>query len=501
MDGFEHLLFRIRRAEITTEPEAYQTRKILAQQQCKLEQLSGKLKEATVTLAKLVAEEAEVKRIHDACRSLLSPIRRLPPELLGIIFVYCLPGVLFVRPTKSEAPLLLTRICASWRAIAFSIPELWSSLNVVYHITGRGKDRSKFIDNVIAPSMGCWLSRSGSLPLSISIDGIAMKQSILDVLFRHSAHCRRLQLKSVQPCPGLRIPDGHFLILEQLHLHGIVQTGYFMSSFASAPKLYEVSWEDGPHSDGPAPPLSLPWAQLKRLTLGSNGIMFTSMEMLLDILTMCPLLEHTSIAFKGINFVPPRSQILLPHLSSLVLRAIHTSDNYTPIFIYLTTPCLRSLTCVFGTAWPARIFSSFINRSACTLENIFLRNLSRLTQIAEYLQIVNCSVKCLTIYHSSCIITDELLDLLTPTYTTPCLCPNLEILNLIGCVSRSPGALATMVRSRLLRGKETIFQSANGAKLKKLGVSYTERDLDELRGLQKLGLTINLDTTDLGNFI
>ncbi|KAF8227324.1 hypothetical protein L208DRAFT_1366364 [Tricholoma matsutake] len=56
-----------------------------------------------------------------------------------MIFVCCLPDDSFVKPEKCQAPLLLTQICASWRAIAFSIPQLWSSLRGVYHITARVK--------------------------------------------------------------------------------------------------------------------------------------------------------------------------------------------------------------------------------------------------------------------------------------------------------------------------------------------------------------------------
>jgi hypothetical protein len=173
-------------------------------------------------------------------------------------------------------------------------------------------------------------------------------------------------------------------------------------------------------------------------------------------------------------------------------------DDYTPMFTHLVTPRLRNLTCVFGTAWPPQVFSSFIDRSACALDSLYLRHLSQLTQITEYLQIVSSSVKSLTIHDPSPIITDELLNVLTPSFLTSCLCPNLEILNLLGCVSRTQGALAAMVRSRLLCGGENPYQSAVSrvSKFKQLGILYGEGDLEELRYLRRFGLVIN--TTNSG---
>jgi hypothetical protein len=497
----EPLLCRVRRTAILSDLEARQIQEILAQQQCKLQQLSGQITEARAMLVKLLAEEAEATRTSDAYRSLLSPIRRLPLELFGIIFVCCLPDDLFVKPAKNQAPLLLTQICASWRAMALSIPELWSSLCVAYHVTGRGKGL-KDIDRTIAPSMGLWLSRSGSLPLSISIKSMVIKQSILDVLFHHSARCRRLQLKGIQFWSGLQIPNGDFPILEQLYVQSHIVP--FSSMFASAPQLHEVSWRDvlSSDSDDPSLTLSLPWAQLKRLTLIMSATrVLTSVGMLLDMFAMCPLLEYACVTFRGVDVVPPRNQILLPNLSSLALHACGPNDVYTPLFTYLTTPSLRSLTCVSGTAWPSQVFLSFINRSACALDGLYLRHLKQLTQITEYLQVVSNSVKCLVIHNQARIVTDELLNLLTPTLKTPCLCPNLEILHLVGSVSRSQGALAAMVRSRLLLD-ENAYQSANNqtAKLKKLCVLHSEGDLDELHDLQRFSLILKItyDVYDLG---
>ncbi|KAJ7772375.1 hypothetical protein B0H16DRAFT_1267312, partial [Mycena metata] len=51
------------------------------------------------------------------------PVLTLPPEVTAEIFKWCLDTDL--RLFSGAAPLLLTRICRQWRALALSTPALW----------------------------------------------------------------------------------------------------------------------------------------------------------------------------------------------------------------------------------------------------------------------------------------------------------------------------------------------------------------------------------------
>ena len=243
-----------------SESEGNQIKQIMTQQSSKLTQLSAEIIKARAALDKLLAEEAEARSTYEVCRSLLSPMRRLPLELLSAIFVWCLPDDAFIRPARRQAPLLLTQISASWRTVALSTPQLWSTLNVVCNLKSRGSTRLKEVDRIIAPSMNLWLSRTDNLPLSISIDGLPMKQSIIQILFQHSTRCRHLVLKRIQAWAYLQVPDRQFPLLKSLYVHSLVrQIRQLSSAFASAPQLDEIYWEDaGSHLD---PVLSLPWGQ------------------------------------------------------------------------------------------------------------------------------------------------------------------------------------------------------------------------------------------------
>ncbi|KAJ7124329.1 hypothetical protein C8R44DRAFT_783317 [Mycena epipterygia] len=61
--------------------------------------------------------------------SILSPIRRMPPEVLSEIFSWTLPSVGDLRRGHSgvaSSPWVLTHISGHWRAVVLSIPSLWS---------------------------------------------------------------------------------------------------------------------------------------------------------------------------------------------------------------------------------------------------------------------------------------------------------------------------------------------------------------------------------------
>ncbi|KAJ6545742.1 hypothetical protein B0H19DRAFT_955724, partial [Mycena capillaripes] len=105
-------------------------RDIIAAGQERLDALDAEirpLKVAPAELARRRDEEAEHILRH---RSVLHPIRRVPPELLGEIFALTLPNVDQEMPDWSEnipksTPWYLGHICRFWRLSAMAYPQLW----------------------------------------------------------------------------------------------------------------------------------------------------------------------------------------------------------------------------------------------------------------------------------------------------------------------------------------------------------------------------------------
>ncbi|EAU81610.1 hypothetical protein CC1G_02626 [Coprinopsis cinerea okayama7 len=140
--------------------------------------------------AALQALEAAKQRRDDLSsriekyRYLLSPIRRLPPDVLITIFRHCLPEDHNGIMSLSEAPLVLPLVCRQWREVALNDPFLWSTLHIPIPDfprlqTRRGAPSCAITDalkQIWAKRMEernraveGWLSRAKSLKLSISI--------------------------------------------------------------------------------------------------------------------------------------------------------------------------------------------------------------------------------------------------------------------------------------------------------------------------------------------
>ncbi|KAJ7138192.1 hypothetical protein C8R44DRAFT_661243, partial [Mycena epipterygia] len=96
--------------------------------------------------ASLALVEHELSRLRDQVKQLeekrasllthlakntaiLSPLRRMPPEVLGEIFAWTLPSVdALMREgfVVENSPWVLTHVSSHWRAVALSTPFLWS---------------------------------------------------------------------------------------------------------------------------------------------------------------------------------------------------------------------------------------------------------------------------------------------------------------------------------------------------------------------------------------
>ncbi|KAJ7161825.1 hypothetical protein C8R43DRAFT_991535 [Mycena crocata] len=83
------------------------------------------------SIDKLTKERDSLAAYLEAHKALLSPIRRIPLDIIQEIFIACTPAHRNCVMSAKEAPVLLGRICSSWRCISLSTPRLWSRLHIV----------------------------------------------------------------------------------------------------------------------------------------------------------------------------------------------------------------------------------------------------------------------------------------------------------------------------------------------------------------------------------
>ncbi|KAK1227778.1 hypothetical protein PQX77_009204 [Marasmius sp. AFHP31] len=288
-------------------------------------------------ISRLQARHNEVNRFIHRHRTLLSPFRRLPRDLWGDIFVQCLPDERPPARSIAEAPLLLTYVCRLWRDIALHTPRLWSALHVyISHSVFPTRN-----EDLVSRTEGVerWLSRSGSLPLTISLassdnvlswEGYSgwispteeqsfndLRASFTEMILRRSSRLKCLTLNGV--------PTGLHALLERQE-HGVF------------PLLEEVTLDPIPNLTIPYPFVTIlqrsPGLQALRANVFyigdlyqfktvSHPINLTTLTLsitnpidghsLIDTLSsMFPLLVELSITYKGLTLPGGTTNISTP---------------------------------------------------------------------------------------------------------------------------------------------------------------------------------------------
>ncbi|KAF6748513.1 hypothetical protein DFP72DRAFT_916165 [Ephemerocybe angulata] len=109
---------------------------------------------------------SELRKLEDELerhRSILSPVRKIPREVLGYIFAFLQPDEYDekVRNARGRMELVnLSLVCKLWREAAFATHELWTGLQI------KTRHSPKSFKSVEA-----WLSRSGSLARRLQYQG------------------------------------------------------------------------------------------------------------------------------------------------------------------------------------------------------------------------------------------------------------------------------------------------------------------------------------------
>ena len=183
--NYPHLDTLLRNNDIPSDAAIDEVTKLLQPLLKDCEDIDTEIQRLDALLKEQKVRRWEMQNTVDQYNIILSPVRRLPPDILHEIFRHCLPSHRNPVMISSEAPLLLTRICSSWRSIAFASPKIWSKLHIplpgdpgvstgyeVIRDEGVLNRRSKRFAQLMRSRCAIvreWLSRSGTCPLSLSI--------------------------------------------------------------------------------------------------------------------------------------------------------------------------------------------------------------------------------------------------------------------------------------------------------------------------------------------
>ncbi|KAK7436050.1 hypothetical protein VKT23_019353 [Stygiomarasmius scandens] len=343
------------------------------------------------------AAHGELKELEYELISVLSPLRRLPAEILAWIFLLSLKSRscseedsdverelreyldLFSNARRGTGPWGLSWVCSRWRAVTLSTPSLWARFSLKLPLCAPG-DR---VGNILYYDRG-----------TLSLFNTAMERAgnhLLDFVFHmpppspisNDTFKRMLQVRQkwrhvylVIPVHMWKIALEHNMHLPQLRTIGLrlLSEGDLGDVCISAPNLVRVLL-DAPN---PYQYLNMPLNRVTHLEL------YTSGSQLRNILTRATHLRylklfglytndapdtsdewmiHTSLeklALSGSAMDGISSGIKLPSLTHLTLDGFHDPRH----FIRTVADSLQSLTihaCIYPADDAERLFSTALN--------------------------------------------------------------------------------------------------------------------------------------------
>lgn len=314
--------------------------------------LQSQIHNLNAALAQSLQKRNDAKLHALQHRCILSPIRRVPPELISEIFDLVCGG-----EAGKRLPWYLGHISRSWRHTALSLGHLWSSVTVDLRLSKT---------DVLLASMEEQLRRAARVPLDVHFPHVYtnMDAPLLDLILRHSNRWGSLCLSRRRRLPHhtavldwLRPVEGHLEQLVRLEVPHYWIT--IPDIFSTAPRLREVILTDQHLSESP-PSIPIPWQQIShyRGTYGS--------ERQLEILEQSPNLLECALGFRGALGVVSNITPTLPYLRRLTLDPHTAVRNITaPVLedLFLSSSTLREL------SWAQPL----LLRCSSTLQRLALR--------------------------------------------------------------------------------------------------------------------------------
>ncbi|KAJ7126266.1 hypothetical protein C8R44DRAFT_668618, partial [Mycena epipterygia] len=118
-------------------PEVAFVRSVISNTDARLTHLDEEISRLRIRLKELEEEHASLASYHAQNNSILSPLRRMPSEVLAEIFSWTLSAEPLSgdRSAVEDSPWVLTQVSHRWRVLSLSTPALWSLVVIDYSYT------------------------------------------------------------------------------------------------------------------------------------------------------------------------------------------------------------------------------------------------------------------------------------------------------------------------------------------------------------------------------
>lgn len=330
----------------------------------------------------------KLQSLIDNYKSIISPLRRFPTEVLAEIFLWTpksLPGGYHYDVFDVTAgPWVVSQVCRRWRSMALSCSAMWSSmsLQVSEWQDFDLKDPISLVNEA--------LHRSGGRDLRFQLDcrlPQQVQQDMLEAFARHAPRWKDVDLR-IPPAllPVLNACNGSLPLLSKLRID--VDTAYDSGSVLHASEEV-IAFQQSQHLrsitiDGfrsPETMLKLPWTQLT-----SIEIYKATRSAMKTILQAVPSLEDLVIEFEESDG-GESATIVHPSLRKLALFGGGTmpSDIVLPALadIFISRNGEPGLKChIFA----LRAVNNLVGCSHCNLSKISFRDVLLNDEVASLLR-------------------------------------------------------------------------------------------------------------------
>ncbi|KAJ7670738.1 hypothetical protein DFH06DRAFT_141250 [Mycena polygramma] len=358
-------------------------RSMLATNQAELVQLDATILAVSLILSELESQKSNLRNIVDALLGALSPIRRIPPEILSAVFLLSRDNSLesdyyFIADPR-EAPIVLGQVSSGWRSICHGTPLLWDNISLV-----------SVLPMPKLPYIQKLLDRSHNLPVSVRL-ATPYKDMLRNCpmeLPPEPAVALLMGLHGRLRTVTLEIPTSNLLPPYNLHQRevfpiltsldiiladpeGQPDVASALSAFSNAPCLKHVSLISHcipRHSRSLVD--SLPWAQLTELLL----YMPVSLRDVQIILTLARRLQKARISDSTWSDDSVERTVELSDLRTFHFHLENDHEEHVApadFFGAFSFPSLRDLD-IRADLLASNILSNLLDRSQFKLERLAL---------------------------------------------------------------------------------------------------------------------------------
>ncbi|KAF9010879.1 hypothetical protein BDZ89DRAFT_503489 [Hymenopellis radicata] len=424
LDRFQHL------TEVNTPPnhcERSELRPVISESASQLSDLNKILAEATQTVNSVKQRVDEITFVLNSAKKITHPLRSVPNEILCLIFAQCV--VYDARERSSlcnvQAPWSLSYVCSRWRRLVLSFPSLWTTPR--FDLTGH--EMTRRVQQQTVYLLTLYIERSRALPLDVAVR--VMDDWIGHHAFRHIIQATTPRWKSAVldlPLSEIFLFKGcTFPLLESVKIQGRyadIANEQDVDVFLSPPLLRSIAIT----SSLTLEVISMPWSQIVQYDCEYHAFSMENLGVLRQMTSLRYLVAYIVAGF-SLEVVEPVVLASLTHLELSVAGATRPDDINPSVYLaLLRMPLLSHFTlnyCEPDALCPVSFHPDFpsvkclgvhLDLTSINPEN-FLHFLSFMDGVEE-------------LELSGDIISDKLLEVLTPSEDGMLVLPRLRVLDI-----------------------------------------------------------------------